>query len=140
VELVVKPGENEAFYKQIEVGLTVSNVEASRAFYRDFMGLEELEPVHDARYNTMKYTFRLGNTTISLRSFGGDLPADTGSGGIQYVVSDAVAVDVLAKRRGVTIDQPLSILDGFNMYFLWLEDPDGITNYFAQVNAVPQKE
>jgi hypothetical protein len=69
---------------------------------------------------------------VSLRSFGGDLPADTGTGGIQYVVSNVDLVDELAKERRMSIDQPLSTLGGFQLRTIWLDDPDGITNYFAE--------
>jgi hypothetical protein len=80
----------------------------------------------------MKYPYRHGTTTISLRHFGDDLPADTGTGGIQYVVSDVEFVDKLARERSIVIDQPLSTLQGFGLRTIWLDDPDGITNYFAQ--------
>jgi hypothetical protein len=63
------------------------------------------------------------------------LRADTGTGGIQYVVTDVEPIDALAKERGVTIDQPLSGLPGFDLRTIWLDDPDGITNYFAQTGA-----
>ena len=99
--------------RSIEVGLTVADLERSRAFYRSFVGLEELPPVDDERFGTRKYSYRHGATTISLRSFGKSLPADTGSGGIQYVVSDVEFVDALAKERHVSIDQPLSRLARF---------------------------
>lgn len=135
VELVVAPGEPPATYNQIEVGLTVSDLEASRAFYRSFVGLEELPPADDTVFGGRKYPFRHGTTTITLRSFGGKLPADTGSGGIQYVVSDAKAVETLAKARNITIAQPLGTLASFALTTIWLDDPDGITNYFAQTAA-----
>ena len=64
-----------------------------------------------------------------------DLPADTGSGGIQYVVSDVELVDALAKERQITIDQPLEGLRGFDLRTIWLDDPDGVTNYFAETGA-----
>ena len=142
VELVVVPGQPEAFYLQIEAGLFVENMDASREFYAGFLGLEELPDSWDERYQTQRYAFKRGNTTLSLRELGSGITAaaDTGSGGIQYVVSDAPAVDRLASSLNVSVDQPLYILDGFNMYFLWLEDPDGITNYFAQGNAVPAED
>jgi hypothetical protein len=89
--------------------------------------------VEDPILYTTKYPYRHGTTIVSLRCFGKSLPADTGSGGIQYVVYDAKAVETLAKARQVKIDQPLSTLRGFGMRFIWLEDPDGITNYFAEV-------
>jgi len=132
VQLIVTGDPAGTSYDEVEVGLTVSNLEESRAFYRDFVGLEELEPVYDPVFDTMKYPFRHGATTISLRHFGDGLPADTGTGGIQYVVSDVELVDRLAKERGIEIKQPLSPLRGFNLRTIWLGDPDGITNYFAQ--------
>ena len=133
VELVIAPDEPKQTYEQLEIGLVVSSLDASRKFYREFIGLEELPPVEDAILHTTKYPYRHGTTIVSLRCFGKPLPADTGSGGIQYVVSDAKAVEALAKARQVKIDQPLSTLQGFNMRFIWLEDPDGITNYYAEV-------
>jgi catechol 2,3-dioxygenase-like lactoylglutathione lyase family enzyme len=135
VQLVITGDAAGTTYNEIEVGLTVSDLEKSRAFYREFVGLEELDPVYDPIFKTMKYPYRHGTTTISLRHFGSDLPADTGTGGIQYVVSDVEFVDRLAKERGVVIDQPLSTLQGFSLRTVWLDDPDGITNYFAQTGA-----
>lgn len=135
VELIVAPDADPSVYEQLEVGVTVSDLEASRAFYGDFVGLEVLEPVHDPFFDTVKHSFRHGSTIVSLRSFGEGLPADTGSGGIQYVVSDADHVDTLAKQRDIVIDQPLSELEGFSLRTIWLDDPDGITNYFAETQA-----
>jgi len=135
VELVIVPGATEEQLARIEVGLTVADIERSRAFYRSFVGLEELPPVDDPRFGTRKYSYRHGATTISLRSFGKSLPADTGSGGIQYVVSDVEFVDTLAKERQVTIDSPLQGLRGFDLRTIWLDDPDGVTNYFAETGA-----
>jgi catechol 2,3-dioxygenase-like lactoylglutathione lyase family enzyme len=132
VELVIEPDAPAARYREIEVGVTVSDLEASRAFYRDFAGLEELPPVHDPLFDTIKYSFRHGATTVSLRSFAGELPADTGSGGIQYVVSDADAVDAAAKARGVVVEKPLTEFSNGALRTIWLEDPDGTTNYFAE--------
>jgi catechol 2,3-dioxygenase-like lactoylglutathione lyase family enzyme len=132
VELVVIPGASAEQLASLEVGVTVADLERSRAFYTHFVGLEELPVVDDERFGTRKHSFRHGATTISLRSFGNDLPADTGSGGIQYVVSDVEHVDALAKERRVTIDQPLQGLRGFDLRTIWLDDPDGVTNYFAE--------
>jgi catechol 2,3-dioxygenase-like lactoylglutathione lyase family enzyme len=132
VQLIITGDRPGTSHDEMEVGLTVSDLEASRAFYRDFVGLEELEPVYDPVFKTMKYPYRNGSTTISLRYFGDDLPADTGMGGIQYVVSNVELVDRLAKKRNIQIKQPLSTLQGFGLRTVWLGDPDGITNYFAQ--------
>jgi catechol 2,3-dioxygenase-like lactoylglutathione lyase family enzyme len=135
VELVAIPDAPDSTYRQIEVGLVVSDIETSRKFYREFVGLEELPYVEDTTFNTRKYVYRHGATLISLRSFGKGLPADTGSGGIQYVVTDVKAVDALAKAHKVTIDQPLSTMQGYALQTIWIDDPDGITNYFAQTGV-----
>jgi hypothetical protein len=137
LQLIAAPGESEDFYQQVEVGLSVSEIGASRAFYREFVGLEELPPVEDPILGTTKYSYRHGFTTISLMKLGEGLPADTGSGGIQYVISDVEAVERMAKARKVTIEQPLSPVAGYQLRTIWLDDPDGITNYFAQVGAQP---
>jgi catechol 2,3-dioxygenase-like lactoylglutathione lyase family enzyme len=135
VEFLIVPGGTAEQLASIEVGLTVADLARSREFYRRFVGLTELPPVDDERFGTRKYPYRHGATTISLRSFGEDLPADTGSGGIQYVVSNVDFVDALAKQRGVPIDQPLGGLRGFDLRTIWLDDPDGVTNYFAETGA-----
>jgi catechol 2,3-dioxygenase-like lactoylglutathione lyase family enzyme len=134
-ELVVVPNAPAATFGTMEVGINVSNLEKSRAFYRDFVGLDELPPVKDAVLGVTKYPYRHGETTISLWQVGSNLPADTGSAGIQYVVSDVDTVDARAKARNVTVEEPLSNLSGFSLRTVWLNDPDGVTNYFAQVGA-----
>jgi catechol 2,3-dioxygenase-like lactoylglutathione lyase family enzyme len=138
VELVIVPGATAEQLDRIEIGITVADLARSREFYRQFVGLEELPPVDDERFGIRKYSYRHGATTISLRSFGEALPVDNGSGGIQYVVSDVEAVDALAKARQVPIDQPLSGLPGFNLRTIWLDDPDGVTNYFAETGQSRQ--
>lgn len=138
VELVVAPNAPAELYDTIEIGLTVADLERSREFYSEFVGLEALAPVDDSRFGTKKYPYRHGTTIISLRHFDADLPADTGTGGIQYVVTQVEQIDRLAKERGVTIDQPLSGLRGFDLRTIWLADPDGITNYFAETGLSRQ--
>jgi catechol 2,3-dioxygenase-like lactoylglutathione lyase family enzyme len=140
VEIVIAPDEPAATYDQVEIGLVVSDLAVSRKFYREFVGLDELPPVKDPVFNTTKYPYRHGSTIVSLRSAGKPLPADTGSGGIQYVVSSAQAVQDLAKARQVIISTPLSTLPGFGLKTVWLDDPDGITNYFAEVGPMRPKQ
>lgn len=131
VELVVVPNMMPSLAR-IEVGITVSDIERSRAFYRGFVGLEELPPYDDFRFGTKVYPFRYGSTTINLRSFGGKLAADTGSGGIQYVVSNVNRVDELAKAQKIPIETPLTANPQAALRTVWLQDPDGVTNYFAE--------
>jgi catechol 2,3-dioxygenase-like lactoylglutathione lyase family enzyme len=132
VELIVEPGASASTMQQIEIGLTVTDIERSRAFYREFVGLEELTPVEDPLLGTTKHRFRNGSTLITLRSFGEAVPSDTGSGIIQYIVSDIERVDALAKESGVTIDRPLTAPVDAPLRTLWIGDPDGITNYFTE--------
>jgi hypothetical protein len=40
----------------------------------------------------------------------------------------------------VKIDQPVNTLRGYGMRFVWLDDPDGITNYYAEIPAIPAKK
>ena len=80
-----------------------------------------------------KHPFRHGTTTIDLWSAGKGLPADTGSAGIQYVIHNVREVDALAKARHVTVETPLGGVAGFNIITVWLNDPDGVTNYFYQL-------
>ena len=132
VELVVAPGAPASTYESMEVGITATDLEKSRAFYRGFVGLEELPPVEDARLGTTKYPFRHGTTTINVWSFGKTARANTRSAGIQYVVSDVEAVDAKAKAQSVKIDTPLGNFSQ-TLRTIWLSDPDGVTNYFAQI-------
>jgi catechol 2,3-dioxygenase-like lactoylglutathione lyase family enzyme len=140
VELVAAPNEPSDTYNRIEIGLVVSDIEASRKFYREFIGLEELPAVKDSVLNTTKYPYKRGSVIVNLRCFGKPVPADTGSGGIQYVASDVKAVQDLAEARHVKIDQPVNTLSGYGLRFVWLDDPDGITNYFAEIPATPPKK
>lgn len=53
------------------------------------------------------------------------------------MVSDAAGVDVRAKAKGVKIDTPLgNTMPGLRT--IWLSDPDGVTNYFAETNQSRQ--
>ena len=132
VELTIVPNGPAATYQQFEIGLTVSSIEKSRAFYGDFMGLEELAPVEDPVFGTTKYSFRNGSTIVSLRSFGANLPADKTSGLVQVLVTDVERVQQLAKERGVTIDRPLTAPRDAALRIVWLDDPDGVTQYVTE--------
>jgi catechol 2,3-dioxygenase-like lactoylglutathione lyase family enzyme len=132
VELTVVPNAPAATYEQYEIGLTVADIEKSRAFYSGFMGFEELGPSDDPVFGTTKYSFRIGNAVVTLRSFGKSLPADKTSGMIQVVVTDVERVQALAQRRGVTIDRPLTAPRDARLRIMWLDDPDGISQYITE--------
>ena len=116
----------------VSVGIAVSDLDASRAFYREFVGLDELEPVEASLLGATLYPYRHRETMVLLYEAKGP-GVDNGSAGIQYVVSDAPMVDAKAKSRGIAVEQPLNKLTGFDLVTVWLNDPDGVTNYFAQV-------
>jgi len=116
----------------VGVGIGVSNLAESRAFYRDFVGLDELEPVAAPVLGTTLHPYRHKETTLFLYEAMGD-GVDNGSAGIQYVVRDAPMVDAKAKSREIAVETPLNKLAGFDLVTVWLNDPDGVTNYFAQV-------
>lgn len=136
VELVVTTSDDASARDRIEVGITAGDLEKSRAFYREFVGLEELPPVQDALVGVTKYPFRHGTTTVNVWAAAGAnptaLPTNTGAAGIQYVVNNVEAVNMLAQSRHVPVEQPLAdTLPGLRT--VWLFDPDGVTNYFAQI-------
>lgn len=134
LQLIVDP---KAAPTGVDVGINTSDLERSRAFYRDFVELKELPPVQDKLLGVTRYPFRNGETTISLWSKGKNLPADTGSAGVQYVIGNVDAVNARAMERKVTVEEPLGGLPNFSIRFVWLNDPDGVTNYFAQVGGNP---
>lgn len=133
VEIRIRPGAKDHSDDGVGVGIAVSNLERSHAFYRDFVGLDPLPSEADAFLGITTHPFRHGETTVHLYSVAPGLPADTGSAGIQYVVSDAALVAARAAHRNVAVENPLNKLGGFDLVTVWLNDPDGVTNYFAQV-------
>jgi len=138
VELLADPAATSDAQRGVEVGVNVADLAKSRAFYRDFVGLEELPPVKDPVLGVTKYPFRHGETTVSLWSAGTNLPADTGSAGIQYVIGNIQQVNAAAKQRGVAVQTPLGGIKGFpGLLTVWLSDPDGATDYFYQMAPRP---
>lgn len=129
IQLVVGPNPAPG----VEVGINVSDLARSRAFYRTFVGLEELPPVEDKLLGVTKYPYRNGETVINLWQAGTNLPADTGSAGIQYVIGNVDAVNARALAQNVAVEEPLGGLPNFSIRFVWLNDADGVTNYFAQL-------
>jgi catechol 2,3-dioxygenase-like lactoylglutathione lyase family enzyme len=130
VELVVVPGAGVEALGRFEIGIAVAELGASRAFYAGVLGLDPHAPVRDERLGADRQAFTHGATTINLYAYGADLPKDTVTGGIQYIVWDVAGVDAVARERRARIDRPLSAPG--QMRTLWLLDPDGVSNYFAE--------
>lgn len=130
VELVIVPGGSAEQLARFEIGLTVADLAASRAFYGELMGFDAQAPVEDPLLGTTKYAFKHGAATINVWSFGRDLPTDAQTGGMQYIVWNVAAIDGVVRERGAPIDRPLSAPG--QMRTLWIKDPDGVSNYFAE--------
>jgi catechol 2,3-dioxygenase-like lactoylglutathione lyase family enzyme len=134
IVIVTKPGWKDNSDDGVGVGINVSDLDASRAFYREFVGLDELEAVPAPLLGTTLYPYRHKETTLLLYHLGDNAHPDNGSAGIQYVVLDTPMVDAKARHRGgIAVETPLNKLAGFDLVTVWLNDPDGVTNYFAQV-------
>jgi hypothetical protein len=133
IELVIKPGAKDGSNDGVGVGINTSNLENSRAFYRTFVGLDERAPIKDKLLGLTLYPYGRGETTLYLYHGGDNKHPDNGSAGIQYVVSDSPLVDAKAKARHIAVETPLNKLAGFDLVTVWLNDPDGVTNYYAQV-------
>jgi catechol 2,3-dioxygenase-like lactoylglutathione lyase family enzyme len=132
VQLVIAPNAPEQTYGRLEIGIAANDLEKSRAFYRTFVGLEELPPVHDPVLDVTRYPFRHGSTTISVWATPGPKPVNRQLAGIQYVVKPVEPIWALAQERGIPVEQPLGeTLPG--LVTTWLYDPDGVTNYFAEI-------
>jgi len=130
VELVIVPGASATALARFEIGLAVADVARSRAFYRDVMGLEALEPMSNSVLGATMHGFRHGSVTLRVWAGKTGGTADVQTGGMQYIVWNVSAVNDVAVARGAKIDRPLSAPG--QMRTVWLLDPDGINNYFAQ--------
>jgi catechol 2,3-dioxygenase-like lactoylglutathione lyase family enzyme len=130
VELVIVPGASADRLARFEIGITAGDLDASRAFYGELMGLAPQPPVRDDLIGAVKYPFTHGATTINLWSFGPGVPRDSQTAGMQYIVWNVAGVDAVVRERGAQIDRPVS--PPGQMRTLWLVDPDGVSNYFAE--------
>ena len=137
IELVIQPGAKDGSNDGVGVGINTSDLERSRAFYRTFVGLDERAPIEDKLLGLTLYPYGRGETTLYLYHAGDNAHPDNGSAGIQYVVSDSPLADAKAKARHIAVETPLNKLKGFDLTTVWLNDPDGVTNYYAQLGQRP---
>ena len=131
--IVIAPGAQDRSEDGVGVGIGVADMAASTAFYRDFVGLDVLPAEAQPTLGLTVHPFRHAETTIYLHQIPAGRGRDTGSSGIQYVVGDAALAAARAAHRGIAVETPLNRLAGFDLTTVWLNDPDGVTNYFAQV-------
>lgn len=138
IQLIVPPaGAEDETYDKLDIGLTVSDTEASRKFYGQFVALEELDPLEIPAHGITRYSYRHGTTTIKLWTYGKDLPKQSGRWQdaygiryIQYIMSDLDAVEAHAKATGADIHTPIFDL-GAMARIMFIADPDGIINEFV---------
>lgn len=133
VELAIVPDARPEDLARFEIGIAVGDLDASRAFYRDLMGLDEQPPVRDELLGAVRHAYTHRATTINLWAVDDGLPKDVETGGIQYIVWDVAGLNDVAVARGAAIDRPLS--EPGTMRTVWLTDPDGVSNYFAEFSG-----
>ena len=139
VELVTAPADTD----KIAIGLTVSDVERSRQFYREILALSEEKPEKVALLNgDSKYTFAAGKTQIKFwKGSGEGLPKHTGNItdalGFRYftfMVKDVdAAASKLAERGAKIVIKPVDF--GKIARIMMIEDPDGNWIEFAALPA-----
>jgi len=130
VELVIVPGASADALARFEIGIAVADLDRSRAFYRDLMGMDVLEPLQNPLLGATLHGFRHGSVTLRLWPAKAGAVTDSQTGGMQYIVWNVSGVNDVAVARAATIDRPLSAPG--QMRTIWLLDPDGVSNYFAQ--------
>ena len=67
----------------------------------------------------------------------GPKPTNRQLAGIQYVVKPVDPIWALAQERAIPVEQPLGQTLG-TLMTTWLFDPDGVTNYFAEIRPQPR--
>jgi catechol 2,3-dioxygenase-like lactoylglutathione lyase family enzyme len=140
LELVGLNNAPDGFQPRLQIGLTVADIQRSRRFYGEVLGLkEEPEMKLPTSMNTVgnvRYGFVLGNTTIKFWGKG-ELPAKTGAParytGIRLItahVPDTDAVHEQLKARGLEIKVPPHDFQGLARV-MFVTDPDGNFIEFA---------
>lgn len=137
VEFYFYDGEGPAGWRDsIQIALTVSDIEASRKFYGETLGMDELPPVDMPGGDRKVYLFRNGPTLIKFWSYGGQLPNHAGRHldaygyrYIQYATQDIRATYDFVRERGATIDlPPTAVVEDMPVEIIFVADPDGIIN------------
>jgi catechol 2,3-dioxygenase-like lactoylglutathione lyase family enzyme len=145
--LVIAPADApDDVLNNLELQLTVADLDASRKFYGQFIHFQELEPEKvPAAEGGELHRFRHDNTSIVLASFGPSLPKHSGRWEkarglryIQYIVRDLDAVSDFAASSGQKIEQPIFPL-GKLARIMFIADPDGIINEFVGLPLVPAR-
>lgn len=116
---------------RVQIGLTVADIERSRRFYGEVLGLREQPQVALGGALGTRYAYTWGNTTIKFWRVPGELPVRTGPpngrAGLRTftaVVPDIEAAHAELVAKGVAITLPPLELPGIAR-ILFFSDPDG---------------
>ena len=120
----------------IHIALTVSDVEASRKFYGETLGMKALPTIPMPGDGRTVHLFQHGPTLIKFwSSDNDDLPNHAGRHldaygyrYIQYPAKDIRATYEFVKGRGATIDMPPTAVESMPVEIMFVADPDGIIN------------
>lgn len=141
LELVgLKTAAGNKLQTRMQIGLTVADVQRSRQFYGEKLGLQEEPemklPASMHTVGNVRYGFVLGGTTIKFWGKG-ELPTKTGAParytGIRLITAQVENTDALhdeLKRRGVEIKVPPHDFQGLARV-MFVADPDGNFIEFA---------
>ncbi len=137
VEFFTYDGDGpKGWQESLHLALTVADIEATRTFYGEVLGLPELPPMPLPLDASRKvYFFQCGPTLIKFWSFGPDLPNragrhmdEYGYRYIQYFVRDIDKAHEFVKSRGAKIDMPPTPIGGLPVKIMFVADPDNIIN------------
>ncbi len=137
VEFFYYDGEGPAGWQEsLHLALTVADVEASRQFYGQVLGLQELPSIPLPLDATRQvYFFQCGPTLIKFWSFGPDLPNRAGRHletygyrYIQYFTRDVAKAHEFVRSRGGKIDLPPTPVGSMPADIMFVADPDGVIN------------
>jgi len=119
---------------QLELALTVNDLERSLTHYGKILALPPLSTVERAGFNGKTYQFQVGDSILRVWSPGKKLPVDTGwtKNGfglryVQFIVKDAYALHDHLIESGAGIAQTPTPLGG-GATLLFAKDPDGVIN------------
>ncbi len=133
IEVVIKPGAKDGSNDGVGVGISVSNLEKSRAFYREFVGLDELPAIKDKALGLTLYPYRRGETVLYLYHAGENLPQDNGSAGIQLCGVGYPHGRRKGRRRATSRSKPRSTSCAGS-----ISSPSGSTTQTASPTITPR--
>ena len=123
----------DGWEESVQYAMTVSDVEATRKFYGELLGMDEMPAVPmPTNPSTKVYLFRNGPTIIKFWAGEKGLPHQGGRHWkqygfryVQYQTKDVHATHAFMKERGATIDLPPTPVRSLPVDIMFVADPDG---------------